>query len=44
MADLIARRVGPDAARAWLAAYGPLPAPANALERRVASRLDASIR
>lgn len=40
MADLLARRVGADAARAWLAAYGPLPEPSDALERRVAARLD----
>jgi tetratricopeptide (TPR) repeat protein len=39
MADLLARRVGPDAAAAWLAAYGPLPEPSDALERRVAARL-----
>jgi hypothetical protein len=40
MADLLTRRVGADAARAWLAAYGPLPDPSDALERRVAARLD----
>jgi tetratricopeptide (TPR) repeat protein len=40
MADLIARLVGRDAAAAWLSAYGPLPAPSDGLERRVAARLE----
>jgi hypothetical protein len=28
-----------DAAKAWLTAYGPLPPPSDALEKRVAARL-----
>lgn len=39
MADLLARRVGPDAAGAWLDAYGDLPAPRDALERSLDARL-----
>lgn len=42
MAALLARRVGADAARAWLEAYGELPPPSDALERRVAARLGPS--
>jgi tetratricopeptide (TPR) repeat protein len=42
MADLLARRVNPEAAKAWLTAYGPLPPPSDALEKRVAERLGPS--
>lgn len=41
LADLISRRVGPEAASAWLKALGPLPPPADALEKRVDERLAA---
>ena len=39
LADLLRRRVGPDAAKAWLAARGPLRAPADDVEKAVAGRL-----
>lgn len=39
LADLLARRIGPDAARTWLEAYGGLPAPRDALERALDARL-----
>jgi Tfp pilus assembly protein PilF len=42
MADLLARRVSRDAARAWLAAYGELPAPQDALEESLDARLPRS--
>ena len=42
MADLLARRVGRDAARAWLEAYGELPKPRDALEGSLDARLPRS--
>jgi tetratricopeptide (TPR) repeat protein len=39
LADLLLRRVGANAARAWLSAHQPLPPPADALEREVEARL-----
>ncbi len=42
LADLLTRRVGVEAARAWLSAYGPLPAPSDPLEERIAARLEGS--
>lgn len=42
-AELLDRRVGADAARAWLFAVGPLPPPADALERDLDARLKASL-
>jgi tetratricopeptide (TPR) repeat protein len=38
LVELIGRRVGKDAARAWLEGFGPLPEPADDLERRVMTR------
>ena len=38
MAELLRRRVGDEAATAWLTAYGPLPSPVDPLESVVAKR------
>lgn len=39
LAELLAQRVGRQAADAWLSAYGPLPSPKDPLEARVAAHL-----
>ena len=41
LADLLARRVGVEAARRWLAAQPQLPPPADAVERSIAQRIAA---
>jgi hypothetical protein len=42
MTEVLARRVGPEAAAAWLRAYGNLPRPRDSLERALERRLEAS--